>query len=454
MDWHNRVWQSLGGRNKPVNQHASPGKSLVRRLVEAALPLGIAAAVGALLYSAAWLIKDRTFLGDLADQARDTALALRADNEPVRKLKYPIVFLNWDERSFIASGRREDTPSSAIAHLLQVAVAAGAKLIIVDFDLREHETADDRAVLNRALASTGSKEVPVLLVQQVYQSGAASGPLVLPALPFGGIDAQHGASWVSAEWVGSGGTVRRIQSWVETCYEGTPRYLVGVAPAVLALLDSAATHFSRADWRCDHGDLLRPHELVLAGKSVQLRLTNGDDSLVHYATTWHGEDTVSRQTLADGRPIVRAIGASELAGARADGSIEAMRGAIVLLGAAHSGGNDRVRTPLGEMPGGFVIVNHLRGFLDFGREQPQSFAWGLMVVVVMSVFTGLLVILSEDWMSGWGGLMLPIAMTIGWWLLSALVTGTADFLALALTQFVIALVTIAASRLKPLKVSR
>jgi CHASE2 domain-containing sensor protein len=436
-----------------MNFHSRAG-ALARRIILAVLA---SIALGAAIYAAAWYARDFTFVGDVAEQSKDVALALRADIEPPRHLQSALIFVAIDEDAYAALGRKSVVPADAIEKILETIADAQPALIVMDIDLSARGEPKDVAILSRALSLVQKRSVPLFLVRSTPRRSSDQESVYLSRTPYDVLLHGSKAQWVSGEALVSQGITRGVSSWVLTCTEGRPEVLFGVGPMASAIYygDASPTPdslFPKPDWNCSNrsATLSATHYVVPVPSfgGAHRHLTNKQDRLIHYSLRWNGTDWSSSQMVVrkDGskRPLMSVMPAGRIltAGTRAiDETGDLFKGAIVVVGASHVAAGDLQNTPIGEMPGAMVLVNHIRGVLDFGPEGPEHFLPGLFIMLGMSALTGLFVATLSRWTSSWGGLVLPILFTLLWWGASALLLGGTGYFALSLSQLFVGVAT-------------
>jgi CHASE2 domain-containing sensor protein len=117
---------------------------------------------------------------------------------------------------------------------------------------------------------------------------------------------------------------------------------------------------------------------------------------------------VSARPLADGIPT----------------STEAFAGRVVVIGGSFGSGKDLHPTPIGVMPGAFVLVNAIDSLLEYGELRAPSLVVGYAVVVaqvivVAWIFARFRVIAALVACALLGGLLLPASVLLfkeGYWL--------------------------------------
>jgi CHASE2 domain-containing sensor protein len=432
----------------------------------------VASVIGSAAFGAAWYLRDVTFIGNLTDQARDVALALNDDARDAIHLKKPLVFVAIDAETFQALGRPAITPKERVARLLRNLLAAKPALIILDIDISWPTTAADAKALTDVLNEFEARQQKLLIVRQAMEPIHPHGAEFLRATPFDTlIRESKSISWVTAEAIASSdGIVRRIQPWTEVCQEGPsghlPTYLQGVGIAASNAIFGEPTNGLRSpdggiitpQWRCDAENAATRPIRVEAGLKTQDRVTGivagRPQDFVRYSLGWHEGNWVSTLTVkdeAESRPLAAIVSANPLLQPNAKQSVSAdlFRDSIVVVGASHRDSGDRQLTPLGHMPGAFIVLNHVRGILDFGPEGEDAWIPGLIATISMSAITALIVVAfagagAQTWLLG----ALPLIATAIWWLGFTAFLGSSLYVGLAAIQFAVGVTMSVVSRLR------
>ena len=427
---------------------------LISRL---SLALGISLALAAAIFAVAWQYRDVRLIGDPIEQSRDVTFAVGADGTAPQSLHAPFAFIAVDEATFDALGRPDHTPHDRIAALLLQVAAAHPVAIVLDLDITWTAPASEDKALDDALRQLGEHGVPVLLLREVRAGPSDRAPYALPLSRFDALVAKYPSlEWVVASAPRNGDdTVRAVLPFVRVCRGGQPLYLPGVGVAAAQAYSAAATHskpatviFPAADWSCAPG-AARP-----SGK-VRLRgpIATGGAPLtalapvapIRFTLKWPGDSAVSAQTLTDlrgkTRPLYAVLSARPFMGSASNGSLASWtQGAIAVIGASHADARDIYATPLGRMPGSFIIVNLIRALLDFGPDSGVEWQGALLSMLLLSAITAVATVWLERYLSTWLELFLPFAITGIWWLVLTLTTGGSGYFALAFTQFIVSLV--------------
>lgn len=400
----------------------------VRQLIVAC---ALAIVIGVAVFLMAWLTRDVSLFGDIADSARDETFALRAgEREPVR-LHAPIVFVNIDDASMGNRPRDDDVfPRDRLAAMLEKIVADKPRMILADIDLGvASQQGKGDAALNGALETIGRAGTQLLLVRGPNGIGANGAPDRFNTTPFDAmVKGYPTLHWVSAQALrGAGGVARRIRSGVNGCVGDTPLYFPSAGRAAAALYSGDTGAGSRAaGWRCNGGTAKEPPV-----------------DLVSYTLRWPGRDGPSQQTVIDGGgivlPLVSVVPAAPLLDANS-GQIatQLFRGAIVVIGESYKGAQDEVfHTPLDDMPGSFMLVNYLRGLIDFGNEPDGSLVLNLLLTVAVSLATALIMVLADEGNMRWVELLLPLAVIAAWWIALSFGIGSGEYFGFGLAPFVV-----------------
>ena len=100
-------------------------------------------------------------------------------------------------------------------------------------------------------------------------------------------------------------------------------------------------------------------------------------------------------------------------------------------------------TPLERMPGAMIVLNHIRGLIDFGFEPLRSFWANLLLAVAIALLTAnLMVIAGEAW-GPWVEIPLPFVLGALWVLALPFAVGTELYFALSLAPLLVGLSVLA-----------
>ncbi|MBS0472135.1 MAG: CHASE2 domain-containing protein [Proteobacteria bacterium] len=431
------------------------GQILRSRLAAA---IGVSVLVAIVVFTVAWVFRDLPFFGDQIAESRGVAMAIRADTEAPQVLQAPLLLIAIDEDAYVALGRPDHTPHDRIGLLLRRLATVHPLLVILDLDINGTAGSAENAVLDAALDRVGEEGLPLLLLRQPVAGATPEMPYRLLRSPFDATVERHASlRWMIANAPASEhGEFRRMLSFMRLCAAGRPVFVAGVAVRAANAYQAAITGrparlaFPAPDWSCTPGaartagpvTLAAP--LILGGRSVW---GLAPSETVRYTMKWPGGMTLSEQTVSDrtgrARPLYTVLPAAPYLAVSNSGSgdlVSWARDAIVVIGATHDAARDVHPTPLGEMPGSFIIVNHLRGMIDLGPEGDTGWWPALVLTLFLSLVSAVATVTLERYLASWVEVLLPIVITAVWWIVLTLVSGGPGYFALALTQLIVVFV--------------
>lgn len=411
-----------------------------------------------IIFTIAWTLRDVRLVANPAEESRDAVLAINADGEAPRLLRNPFAFVDLDERTDEALGHPDHTPHDKLARLLARVAAGKPALIVVDIDISWPDSHDDQ--LRATLEDLGRKNVAVLLEHQTEAAGGMPYPF-RPSVFDGVVALYPSISWVTTETPnGRTAAVRRLREWLAACNGDTPVRIPGVGLASAWAYQQVAAHlppkpvralFAFPDWSCGPAQAFVPPAVSYLHHSVHIGSETtssiGLSEAVRYTLRWDEDRKVSPQEIVDSmghrRPLYAVLPALDLMSEKGPSPGAAdywLRNSIAVVGASNENARDMHATPLGPMPGAFILINHMRGLLDFGPYAEAAWWSGLLTTVLISILTAIATILLERFLGGWLDLLLPFAITGAWWLLLTLALGNGGYFGLAVTELVVAFV--------------
>lgn len=312
------------------------------------------------------------------------------------------------------------TPRSAIKRMLEVALNGGAELILLDIDLsrRSDEDVEFAAYLREVgyantdpdNEDTQANRLPhILIVRSVMpdvdRTTAEALPLITPS-PFDTLVSDAPLlHWVSAE-IGSDidGMARRAPHWIVACSDNGYRVLPAahlVASELLAsgsyehLVSSLQRQLLPGGKKCRNlskSQLQQEVTLNIAGEPYTLS-RDGIDTRILFQLSWDLGGLAPpriKHSLPSGEqisvPVLDVISAHALMKSK-DAEIpqEDLAGRLVIIGTSHSEGSDYFTSPIDVMPGGVVLGNAIRSFLDHGLINKPPL-WQKIAIVVLLTF--------------------------------------------------------------------
>jgi len=306
-------------------------------------------------------------------------------------------------------------PRDKLKNLIHFAAIAGAKLIIVDVQLTIQLNDSTNQVLRKFLEKYQKKEIkcifsssesnkkagnntqqqdqecpPIILLRTFQEftlsdNGTIKEPLKSRPTLLDDIvkprESYHLVQWASAEFVTNEDRVRRWWLWQPISYE--PSITTTVIPS-FELLTAAMvcndTMKDGYDWL--YKQFASPQFSEKSG--IQVCRNNsvltasggmyGIQQRIMYSMPWNvSEKETDTAKFSEDRIIIYpAKNIPTVEGSTEEEALKQLspkpfKDAIVLIGGSYDVGHDNHLTPLGEMPGGLVIINAINSFLKYGE---------------------------------------------------------------------------------------
>lgn len=311
-------------------------------------------------------------------------------------------------------GRPASTPPDRLRPLIDYAVTGQAAMVLVDV-LLDSSVAPQDGGLGLYLAGHGrsnggrsdgeqvyrDRATPILLARDFRHQGKHGMPEPTGSAMDLAVASNPALGWFSALFPDESGMVRRWRLWEPVCAGDHAAAVPSAQLAAFMRLDGdtmagnvaaldAAAHGACAPRAAPHPAALTPSVRLVTGNVVSLA---ADDApltrRIFYSVPPILRDGEARPTVTlNARPVpqVVEIEASAISGAF-DRSLAKDR--IVLIGATAKD-KSSLQTPLGAMPGLYVILNSIETLVRFGRLEPLgSAAYAAVEAVLILLSAGL-----------------------------------------------------------------
>jgi len=382
------------------------------------LAVGLIVAVGLIPF------QEYLGMGDLEDASLD--FAMQADNEipPITAKAIPsFAFLDIDNQTYKLWEEPLYIPGTKIKELIAVAVNEKARLIIVDVDLSRNP--DDKE-LKEYIAGykdyCQEKTCPPIILDRAFRSlsdSLAAGKKPILVEPRTGfledavVKSAPYIQWATPLFQESSydGAVRRWKLWEHIC---TPKEEADVIPAT-QLLAAAMIRFDTPQPASDkiNAELARFKRKVCGDEHIAkptlakpikiaegLEFTGGIHRVfqrIMYHLPWKppqsiADEWVMRYSLRDSgngdspsKLILTVFSAQPYLDSQQTSAGNKLENKIVLISSSYSDGDNLHSTPLGNIPGGLVIINAIHSLLQYGEIQPPSNWYKLLWLVLLIV---------------------------------------------------------------------
>jgi len=389
--------------------------------------LGLLVVSGMLYFSdSLWLMEAEDASMDWLMQVnQNTILPIHENNIP------PVVMLDVDDKTYYDWGRPLFTPRKPLKNMIEVAVEAKARLIIVDLDVsqRTHvegsqlhlddqilkdylkgyiakckeknrdKTACPPIILRRALNTRSSSSVPTLW------SSFLDDVVTHDAAPY--------VQWASRQFYpAADGVVRRWKLWQLTCASDNQLEVIpsvellvmGFVKEECVIQDVQNTlHFllKKYDNSCVPQQL--SETVNFCGWTINRKDRRGiNNQRITYRISW------ANLVLDEAKnPVLTVLPAQPYTEPPLQESTEALTDSIVILGKSYSEGYDIYSTSLKDMPGTLIIVNAIYSLL-----QPEKIELPIGIRLFINVlFIGFISIFFNEFFS-YGGIIVLSILTI------------------------------------------
>jgi CHASE2 domain-containing sensor protein len=390
-----------------------------------------------------FIFQDKPFIAGIEDEGIDKLMQIRQKIIPslANKEIPPFVFLDIDDNTHQKWGMPMLTPRDRLLNLIQTAVQAEARLIIVDINLscaipmnglmectqlQRHQ--DDQALYDyfnnyAANCSLQSQKpcAPILLVR-VFQSNSALSNIARPSFLDNAVEQSTPyVQWASVLFHRNyyDRMVRHWWLWQPACLEQQPTVIPSIELLAAALIRNGISqheHFEQTLKPFQPQDCLGTPTTYLPPQQIQignLTVSNGLYGIrqrVMYSMPWlphtpthaqpenqstqqpHENQSRLPYFLKDktGQPILSILPAHLYATSPPAVSLEPLNGSIVVIGGSYKGGRDIHWTPLAEMPGPLILINAIHTLLEYGEIQPlptwiKALTYFILVILMSGV---------------------------------------------------------------------
>ena len=390
---------------------------------------------------------------DPEDEGMDLAMQILEQNIPPMADKNipPFVFLDIDDKTHQAWGEPLFTPRNRLKNLIDAAVKAEARLIVVDVGLSQKTPIDGLGLMQHlhpydqqlsdylanyaASCEKDKMTCPPIILSRTFratlpkpQSVTDTGYFSVPSLPipeerssFFDPAVAHSMPYVqwasSAFFRSSDYVIRRWWLWQPTCTSQQP----GVIPSIELL----AAALIRNEKPQENQELLtnalnrfKPkkcpgHYVPPQPEPIQIgQLTVSTDTYsirqrIMYSMPWLVNDQpplLPHSLCAKGNhcepPILTILSAQRYAESPPTADLNTLKNRIVVIGGSYSDGRDIHVTPLGNMPGPLILINAIHSLLQYEKIESVSIGQKLLLqaglIILISIISILLV--RNRWM--------------------------------------------------------
>ncbi len=316
----------------------------------------------------------------------------------------PVTMLDVNDATRQAWKSQGATPHAALAQLVRIASANGAKGVLLDFDLTSDVpgVAGDPVLLS--VLENYPADAPVLmLVRRIGFARAVSdggeAELLAASTTASPYDAAAAAKpnivWVTTlNDIGADRTVRRIRMWQTVCDGASGTAYPSAALVTAARLTDGTNHQAalntflaeRVAEDCGQRILNTANWPPMRQPSAQLPYVFGDNaaSPALLKIKSGGKKTVVLRRISAEKLVSHADGRAEIAG---EVDRDPFAGRVAIIGASYTESSDVHQTPLGAMPGSIILANSIVQAQKLAETVPASaFVRNLLALEVFLIF--------------------------------------------------------------------
>ena len=384
-----------------------------RNLPRFARRVAINVVIGLTIEAALILGHETRFGTTLETVSLDWMIRMYSGTSPVAdRPVLPFTIIDIDETTYRAWGEPVLLPRDRLRGLIEFSDARDPALIVVDIDLSRPTDAADGRLLEylraRDRRPDGGRALAPLVFVRTFQEPIAGDPVrrarasILDAVrDVPGLHIGAPLFELDPDFV-----VRRWRLWEATCgnAHGDVVLSVQLLTAGLGVSGGAGPSPARSPspavgaYACRHrvsrsvGHAASPPELRLGDVTVHVNGT-GLERRILYTVPWRLKPNQARPPMRRGDralPLVIELSASLVVARTQEVADEAVHGRVVIIGGSYRDGRDIYATPLGAMPGTFVLLNAVHSLLQYGELRPPPTWAKLLVFVAVLVLTSVI----------------------------------------------------------------
>jgi hypothetical protein len=348
---------------------------------------------------------------ELEDFTMDIVMKLyRGNIPPIEEKNIPsFVLLDIDNQTNQSWGEPLYTPRDKLKNLIDVAVQAKARLIVVDVDVSRPEPYDQelKEYLEKHVTECKEKQSacsPIILVRALSKFASGSTPAEPRTGFFDDVVTTESApylQWGSAQFSFSAGMVRRWRLWEPACTKEQPEVIPSIELLVMDMIRGCSENIQNAlrslqPQNCNGNGVAAPSSVTFCGLTMSTDHQNVQQRIMYRIPGYDTDASESPKYVVHDNndvPILTVFSAQPYAESPSQESLEIMTGSIVVIGGSYNlgGANDVHPTPIGDMPGALVVINAIYSVLQEITIKPVSiwlwFAIAVVFIVIITLFS-------------------------------------------------------------------
>jgi CHASE2 domain-containing sensor protein len=353
---------------------------------------------------------------ELEDVSIDFMMELYSGIPPREEKISPFVLLDIDDETHQNWGQPLYTPRYKLKNLIDAAVQAEARLIVVDIDVSQsigESTPDDlklKEYLTNHVAICRENQLacpPIILVRAfsefAYDFVKPFSDLAYDSVPakprIGFLEDVVAQSypylqWGSAQFFISNDMMRRWRLWEPTCQNEQPGVTPSIELLVMGMIRGCTEDIQKAlrpfhPKNCETNEIVAPAFISFCGLTISTNHRSIQQRIM-FRIPWLNDEIPPNNNNV---PILTILSAQPYAESPLQASLKELNGGIVVIGGSYGrrGENDVHSTPIGDMPGALVIINAIHTLLQDMTIKPVSmwilFAIAIVFITVTTVFS-------------------------------------------------------------------
>jgi len=376
--------------------------------------------IGLSAFGLLMIFNDSALVMDAEDASMDWMMEMHAGIIP--PTTPPFVWLDIDNKTYNDWDEPLFTPRYRLKNLINAAVDAKARLIVVDIDVSQPTPVETsqlhpsdqvlKTYLQDYVTECKQKKdksacPPILLVRAFH-----SQPAPVPRTGFLEEVVKQGAPyvyWASAEFYKAEDQVaRRWKLWQPACTTNQQPIVVpsiellamaevkndcSIEEIQSKLIDVLPESCGNDNNDVSSLDVAQPKTITLCKLDIDTDF-KGVRQRIMYSMSWLVEDEPPDlpHVVSDNKnnAILSIYSAKAYAESPPQASVKKLTGSIVVIGGSYSDGRDIHLTPLEEMPGALIIINAIHSLLEYRTIDPLPIWQKLLITAILVIIISLL----------------------------------------------------------------
>lgn len=357
----------------------------------ARLPLW-ALGAGVVIFALLGLLRSTPYVRNLENQGLDRIMQFSHNFGAVPPIYPGLALVEIDQPTYTAWNEPTRLPHRRLAGLLEAVAAYQPRAVVLDVDLAAAYQDDPKAAqlyaylgtdsLLATLRQYGPRQPPLVLMRTFSHAGGQACPRYSRLLDDPGVARNPHLALAAPVFLETDGVLRYWQLWLKAsspaeCGPASKGVLPSSPslPSVQLLLGWLARGFPASALAERLERCQQDQDCTLPLGRQRLDLREGQEiglQRVVYSWAWTPK--------TPDHPVLRysAVDLEHPAQYQSWPPLEALQGRVVFIGSTYRPNEDWHRTPLGEMPGVWVLVNAYQSLVASGQLRPVGWGWRLL----------------------------------------------------------------------------